>query len=271
MTILVTGGTGLVGARLLPRLVEAGYDCRAIVRPGRDLPAGVTPVEGDILAPDTLAAAVEGVEAIVHLAAQFRSGDEAAIWSVNLDGTRNLIAAAKAHAPAARFVMASTGLVYNMDSVRPGREGDEVTPAMAYPASKVAAETALRESGLAWTILRFSFVYGDNDGHIQSLPAIAQRMKLHPAAKFSMIHHRDIAIFVALALAGKLDGRIVNTADEAAMSIYEVAQLLGEPLEASAAPLENPWWGQVDTTLARSLGFRPRFATLWQAARENAL
>ena len=60
MTILVTGGTGLVGARLLPRLVAAGIDCRALMRAGKKAPAGVTTVEGDIFDPATLVQAVAG-------------------------------------------------------------------------------------------------------------------------------------------------------------------------------------------------------------------
>lgn len=107
MTILVTGGTGLVGPRLLKRFAAAGVDCRALVRAGKEVPAGVTTVEGDILRPDTLPAAVEGVSAIVHLAALFRTPDEDQIWKVNLEGTRNLVAAALKHAPGARFLMAA--------------------------------------------------------------------------------------------------------------------------------------------------------------------
>ena len=76
MTILVSGGTGLVGPRLLKRFVEAGIDCRALVRPGKELPEGVTPIVGDILRPESLAAAVDGVSAIIHLAALFRTRDE---------------------------------------------------------------------------------------------------------------------------------------------------------------------------------------------------
>jgi UDP-glucose 4-epimerase len=73
MTILVTGGTGLVGSRLLRRFVDARVDCRALVRPGKEVPAGATPVEGDLLEADSLKKAVEGVSAIVHLAAVFRT------------------------------------------------------------------------------------------------------------------------------------------------------------------------------------------------------
>lgn len=271
MTILVTGGTGLVGARLLQRLVNAGIDCRALVRSGKTLPAGVTAVEGDILDPETLPNAVAGVSAIVHLAAVFRTPDADLIWKVNLEGTRNLIAAAKMHAPEARFIMASTGLVYSPDSAHPGREDDAVAPTLPYPASKIAAEALLRAAGLNWAILRLGFVYGDRDGHLESVPALAVQFKWHPATKLSMVHHRDIATIVTLALAGTLDGRIVNVTDEAPMSLYEIAALAGTTMTSSAEPLTNPWFGQIDGALARSLGFVPVIATAHQAHREGAL
>ncbi|UYY80562.1 NAD-dependent epimerase/dehydratase family protein [Arthrobacter sp. YA7-1] len=76
MTILVTGGTGLVGPRLLKRVTEAGIECRALVRPGKEPPDGVERAEGDILRPESLPAAVEGVTAVIHLAAVFRTRDD---------------------------------------------------------------------------------------------------------------------------------------------------------------------------------------------------
>ncbi len=271
MTILVTGGTGLVGSRLLKRLVEEGVECRALVRAGKQLPAGVTPVDGDILDPASLAEAVAGVSAIVHLAAVFRTPDTDLIWKVNLAGTRNLIAAVRDHTPDARFIMASTILVYDPGSPRPGREDDASDPKLAYPASKLAAEQALRGSGLNWSILRFPFVYGDKDGHMESLPQFVDTLKWHPANKLSMIHHRDIATAVNLALTSALDGRIVNMVDDAPTSIYELVELVGATLEPSSRPLENPWSGHADGSLARSLGFEPAIATVYQAKRQGAL
>ncbi len=101
MTVLITGATGLVGVRLLPRLVEAGLNCRALLRGGKEAPAGVTAVKADLLDPASLMRAVEGVSAIIHLAAVFRTPDTDLIWKSNLEGTRNVIAAVKAHAPEA--------------------------------------------------------------------------------------------------------------------------------------------------------------------------
>jgi UDP-glucose 4-epimerase len=271
MAVLITGVTGLVGARLLPRLVQAGVDCRALVRGGKDIPAGVTAVAGDLFDRSTLRQAVEGVTDIIHLAAVFRTQDPELIWKSNLEGTRNLVAAAKDHASESRFILASTSNVYGADSAHPGREDDAVDPKHAYPASKVAAEKALRESGLNWAVLRFPFVYGDQDGHLEELPKHAVAGKWHPAKRISTIHHRDIATAIRLALDGLFDGRIVNISDEAPSSIYELATLVGEKLESSAEPLEAPWHLHVDTSLARSLGFRPSIRTVYQAVQDELM
>lgn len=271
MTVLITGGTGLVGTRLLKRLADAGVACRALVRPHSALvPATVARAEGDILQPDSLKDALAGVSAIVHLAAVFRTADEDLVWRVNLQGTRHLIAAAQAHAPGARFIMASTSNVYDGSHPHPGRESDAVQPRAAYPASKVAAENALRGSGLRWAILRFPFVYGDGDGHLQDLPGHVVG-KWHPAQRMSTIHHRDIATAVQMALAGAMDGHVVNISDEAPTSVYELVRLVGAAMAPSAEPLANPWYLHVDGSLARSLGFQPSVRTVYQAAQEQVL
>jgi nucleoside-diphosphate-sugar epimerase len=271
MTTLVTGVTGLVGTRLVPRLIEAGVDCRLLVRdPGR-VASGASVVQGDILEPASLAKALEGVTTIVHLAAVFRTADTDLIWKTNLEGTRNLIEATRKHAPAARFIMASTSNVYDANTAHPGREDDPATPTQAYPASKLAAENTLRESGLTWSILRFSFVYGDADGHLESLPPLVGRMNLHPAQRMSLIHHRDIAEAMKLAMSGALDGQVLNIADEAPTSIHELVGLVGHTVAAVPGPLENPWRLHVDASRARRLGFRPTVRTVYQAIDEGLM
>jgi UDP-glucose 4-epimerase len=271
MTTLVTGGTGLVGSRLLRHFANAGLCCGALVRSGKEVPAGVDRVAGDLFDAANLQKAVEGVSAVIHLAAVFRTPDEKEIWRANLEGTRALIAAVKQHAPQARFIMASTCLVYNEDASRPGLEDDELHPKRAYPASKVAAEQELRESGLNWSVLRLPFVYGDGDEHLAAVPAMVARMKWHPAQTFSLAHQRDVARAFELALTGAMDGRIVNIADDAPSTLYDMARAVGVVVESSNQPLNNPWWGRADATLSRSLGFTPTVATLGQAVREGIL
>jgi UDP-glucose 4-epimerase len=107
-----------------------------------------------------------------------------------------------------RVIMASTNLVYAADVSRPAREDDPTTGQMDYPATKIVAERRLRESGLTWSLLRLAFVYGN--GHLQSAPGLLGSWNWHPAATMSLIHHRDIATAMQLALAGAMDGRVVN-------------------------------------------------------------
>lgn len=270
-TLLITGSTGLVGSRLLPRLIADGHDCRALVRSDRPLPAGASPVRGELDDPSSLVQAVQGVDAVVHLAALFRTEDEGAIWRANLDGTRNLVDAVTSHAPRARFVMASTGNVYAHDQVRPGLESDTCSPTAAYPASKVAAEALLRASGLSWSVLRLPFVYGDGDGHLASMPTLAARFALHPAHTYSVAHHRDVASAVRLALSGALDGHIANVTDDCPVTVFDMARLAGTPINGSAEPLAHPWAGRMDSSFLRGLGFRPSVPTIWEAAANEIL
>jgi dTDP-4-dehydrorhamnose reductase len=161
MTILVTGGTGLVGSRLLRRFADAGVDRRALVRPGKEVSAGATPVEGDLLNLDSLKPAVEDVSVIVHLAAVFRTQNENDIWRASLDGTKNLIAAAKTHAPQVRLVMASTGQVYDADASHPGLE-DATNPSLRIRQARSLRRTssAIADSTGAFSVSCLSTAMG---------------------------------------------------------------------------------------------------------------
>ena len=86
-----------------------------------------------------------------------------------------------------------------------------------------------------------------------------------------MIHHRDVMTAVSLALSGSMDGRIVNITDDAPVTVFEMAELAGSPLPGSSEPLDKPWAGRMDATLARELGFRPTVPTIRAAAEEAIL
>ena len=81
------------------------------------------------------------------------------------------------------------------------------------------------------------------------MAALADRFGLHPAHTYSVVHHRDVATVMRLALAGVMDGRIVNVTDDAPVSVYEMADSAGNPIAAIAEPLDNPWSGRMDGTL----------------------
>ena len=100
MRLLVTGATGQVGSRSVPRLLQRGHDVRILVRDqakAEPLAAlGAEVITGDIQDPGSLAAACQGVDVVIHLAAAFRPGiDEATIMATNTDGTISLAGQAK--------------------------------------------------------------------------------------------------------------------------------------------------------------------------------
>lgn len=97
MKALVTGATGVVGGAVLRHLTQSGHSLRALVRPGRELPARVEAVTGDVLDYESLLKACTGVEVVFHLAGINRmcDPDPSEMFRVNVDGTRNMIRACR--------------------------------------------------------------------------------------------------------------------------------------------------------------------------------
>jgi len=89
--------------------------------------------------------------------------------------------------------------------------------------------------------------------------------------RMSTIHHRDLYTAIEMALQGVMDGRVVNIADEAPITFYELLRLVGKTMASSAELLMNPWYLHADASLARSLGFQASERTVYQATQENLL
>ncbi len=181
-TILVTGALGHIGSLLIRRLPDLlpGVTIRILdnlstQRFGSlfDLPAHghYEFLEGDILGPE-LGAAVDGVEAVIHLAgvtdATGTAGTPEIVFRGNLDGTR-----AVAEACAERgipILLASTTSIYGSQSevVDESCPESELRPQSPYAESKLAAERVLavlgRTRGLSWTACRFGTIFGASPG-----------------------------------------------------------------------------------------------------------
>jgi nucleoside-diphosphate-sugar epimerase len=279
MTILVTGATGKVGSRFVPHLLARGDQVRVVVRHPEQAEflrqLGAEVVSGDLLQPETLPPVLDGIEAVVHLAAFFRGANADQAHATNYEGTVTL-AQGMLKAGVSRLVFVSTNLVYGPGRGRLAREEDEPHPVNAYPVSKLAAEQALQklyvEEGLGVTIMRLPFVYGDGDPHLAEVIPIVRSW---PSAKlFQLGHHRDVAQALMLALdTPGIEGRIYNVADLEPMPIREILKLNTIYLtENSNQPITDPWEGIVDTSrIQRELGFRPIFPNLNAAIAAKAL
>ncbi len=280
MTTLVTGATGRIGSRFVPRLLCEGERVRVLTRdPAKTEPLerrGAEAVLGDLRDSDVLERSVGGVDAVVHLAAAFRGVSEEETVAINHAATIELADAAL-RAQVETFVLTSTNLVYGPGRGRPSREDDEPEPRAPYPASKFKVEEALRrlhrDHGLGLRILRLAFVYGEDDPHLCESTRWTGDWPSHK--RLHMVHHADVgqALMRALRATG-VDGEIFNIADDAPISAAELLEINGEPIpgDASARPLDDPWEGIVDTRKARAeLGFRPIYPTLHSARDAGAL
>jgi nucleoside-diphosphate-sugar epimerase len=282
MRVLVTGATGRIGPRFVPRLLQQAKSVRVLTRdPARAEPLariGAEVVIGDLMEAGHQARALHEVDAVVHLAASFRTRDARAIVAVNEAATEALGQAA-VQAGLERLVFVSTNLVYGPGRGRPAREDDppRPSPEAEYPVSKVAAERALlrlhQEAGLPLVVLRLAFVYGEGDPHLAESMMWARQWPAHK--RLHMVHHEDVSQALLLALSTATpDGRIFNVADDAPVTTWELHRLNNETMSAylADAPLEDPWEGIVDTERIRTeLGFQPVYRTVYAARDAGAL
>jgi nucleoside-diphosphate-sugar epimerase len=275
MKILVTGATGKVGSRLTRRLAQRGDQVRALVRDrtrAGDLRQDrIELVEGDLLDADSLAAAVRGVDAVVHCAAFFRGATAEQAHAVNDLGSQHLARAARA-ASVTRFIFTSTGLVYGSNGGGLAREDDPCAPTAAYPVSKLAAERfLLAMEGLDVRVLRLPFVYGDRDPHVEEV--IPFMRGFPPAQRMSIGHHADVAQAVARLLDTPSPAhRIYNVVDDEAPDLAALFASVGAPPpDGSDAESARAFGALLDGRRIREdLGFEPKFPRLADAIAAGA-
>jgi len=172
MDVLVTGGGGLLGRHLVAELLDRGDHVRALALPAEDVRAlasrGVEIHRGDICRPDTLPAAVAGVDAVVHLAGMI------GVWrpltdylAVNAIGTEHVCRAAMS-ASVARVVCVSSWTVYGMNRGEPRREDHPLSPfSEPYALSKAEGDRVVQrmiaDEGLPAVIIRPGTFFGPGD------------------------------------------------------------------------------------------------------------
>jgi len=168
--VLVTGGTGFIGSALVPRLVQAGYVPRLLVRraPSSMPPPPIEVTVGDVTDVETLRRALEDAPAVIHMAAATSAGrlDPAVAYHVNVGAASALVEACRSSG--ARLIVLSTQHVY---LPAPG----------LYGRTKRMADRLFLESGVPATILRPSLVYGPGSrGVFVRLATLVRKLPVIP-------------------------------------------------------------------------------------------
>ena len=180
----VTGATGFIGRNLLKALAASGWRVRALTRRPRPAHGAVEWVSGTLADTAALDRLVDGATAVVHLAGRVRGRSAAEFQAANVQGTINLVEAAKRR-QIPRFLLVSS---------LAARE-----PRLSwYANSKYLGEKALAEHAgdLAFTVFRPTAVYGPGDREMRPLFATT-RWRLLPVTgsatgRFSLIHVHDL-------------------------------------------------------------------------------
>jgi NADH dehydrogenase len=230
VNVLVTGGTGFVGPKVVRAIVQSGHDVRALTRDRQKAAhvgaLGAELVEGDVTDAASLRIAAQGVDAVVHLVA-IRQGRPEQFQRIMVDGTRSLLAAAN-EVGARRFV--------HMSALGTSEETKDLVP---YYAAKWQMEQDVQASGIAHVIFRPSFIFGRDGGILATFRKLAKLTPVTPIIgsgrqRIQPIWVDDVAGYFARAL----------EEESAANRLFE----LGGPDAVS--------WNEFWDRLKRALGVR---------------
>lgn len=275
MRTLVTGASGFIGVHTARALIAAGHEVVALVRPSSPRPAleavGVGRwALGDLAEPASLARAVEGVDAVIHLASLLKVPWKPEFRTVNIGGTAALAeACAAAPRPPVLVVVSSLAAGGPVRGERARTEPDGAQPVSAYGRMKLACEQAARAHAarVPVTIVRPPMVIGEGDRWALGLFQSARRgLHVVPSRRPSrvcLIHAADLA--PALVRAAERGARVPAQADAADTGVYY------------AAAEDRPLYGELGAWVAEAMGVAPPrvlqipAAASWVAAAASEL
>ena len=223
--ILVTGGSGVMGSRLVQGLVESGWKVRALTLPNDPLVSRLSGINceifyGDITDASTLKDAFDGIETVYHLAAIIISHDPSVFQKINVQGTKNMVEGASASGVKHFIYVSSASVVY-----------PKTTP---YSESKQECERIVKEQkSMYYTIVRPTLAYEKDGG--QEFMMFLDYLKKYPVVPFigrgwalkNPVHVDDLLKgFLAIVGNERCYGKTYNFSGGEEISIWDFAKLL---------------------------------------------
>lgn len=200
MKVFITGGTGFVGREVLRQLHPTGHEARLLVRDRKAAadrlpqPSRVADLQkGDVTDLRSLTDSVKGCEAVIHLVGIISEGGPVTFDRLHVEATRNVVAAAQAGGVGRFLHMSALGTCEDARS--------------RYHQTKWEAEQVVRRSGLRYTILRPSVIYGPEDHFVKVLASMAHWLPILPVPgsgrnQLQPVAVEDVARCFVEALAG---------------------------------------------------------------------
>jgi dTDP-glucose 4,6-dehydratase len=298
MKLLVTGADGFIGSHLTEALVRAGHDVRAFVfynsfnswgwldDCGSDVKGRFEVFAGDIRDPNGVRRAVQGCDAVLHLAAliaipySYHSPDT--YVDTNIKGTLNVVQAARDFG-VGRVVHTSTSEVYGTARFVPITEDHPLQGQSPYSASKIGADQIAMSYYTSFstpvTVLRPFNTYGPRQSARAVIPTIitqiangARQIKLgavHPTRDFNYVAD-TVAGFISALAAENVAGEVINIGSNFEISIGDTARAIADVMDAdveiiSDAQRLRPEKSEVERLWAANakalslLGWRPEY------------
>ena len=239
MTVLVTGSTGFLGRQVVQKLIEHNYQVRCLVRtPGHERifeRGSVDVYYGEIGNADALASACQGVDQVIHLVAVIRENGNATYDAINNLGVWQVVEAAKSAGSVSQFIhISAVGAVNDPD--------------LPYLRSKWQGEQAIVNSGLTYTIIRPSLIFGQGDEFINSLAAVVRLFPVVPVIaggrnRLQPIWVDDLAQCIALSLSRHdLHGHILELGGPDQLSYNQIVEIISRTMNRRRLKVHVPIW-----------------------------
>lgn len=260
MNILVTGGTGFIGRHLVKELTSQGALCRLLIRSTSDTSTlneitGVELWKGDLTQPQTIVGIAEGIDYVFHLAAEghVSAMSEEALnkfTKVNVDGTKNILAACKGH-KVKKFVHFSSTAAMGLIKKKLVDESDVPRPVTPYQKTKLESEKVAFQWGkdfvIPTVVVRPCMIYGiGGKGEFYKISQL-MRKGMFPRVGCGrnltpLIHVKDVVQGALKALKNGVPGEVYLLASDRSIDVNEMRHFIMEAWGTKAIYPYVPVW-----------------------------